>query len=141
MTRQRIGRCGWATTSQQRGQQIAMRSTAASVGGPNAPIPLVAPLDAHAYFSLCVWSSALVSFTCLMVGLVIVGFFVALLPSYSRCGCSLCWVDCSCKWKPLGERKWIAPDRKESLSASVRGTIPKITKTTYAQTGNEYTPV
>ena len=53
-----------------------MRSTDVSVGGPNAPIPLVAALDAHAYFILCVRSSCLVSLTCLMASLVIVAFLL-----------------------------------------------------------------
>ena len=141
MTRQRIGRCGWATISQQRGQQIAMRSTAVSVGGPNAPIPLVAPLDAHAYFIWCARSSCRVSFTCLMASLVIVAFLLPCChPIHAQVVLSVSSIAFA-SGNRFVEGNGLHQIEMHRFLRLFAAQLPKMTKSTYAQTGIEYTPV
>ena len=141
MTRQRIGRCGWATTTQQRGQQIAMRSTAVSVGCPNAPIPSVAPLDAHAYFSLCVRSSGLVSCTCLMVSLVLVAFLLPCCHHILAVVVLSVWSIAPASGNHIVKGNALHHIEMNRFRRLFAAQLPKITKSTYPQTGIGYTPV
>ena len=141
MTRQRIGRCGWATISQQRGQPIAMRCTAVSVRGPNAPIPLLTPLDAHAYFILCVRSSCLVSFACLMASLVIVAFLLPCCHSIHAVVVLFVWSIALASGNRCVKGNGFHKIEINRFLRLFAAQLPKITKSTHAQTGIEYTPV